>query len=300
MKMKACYPLTASLLLMLCASAALAAEPAAADGPSAQILTTKTGVRYGIWPAKPQSPAPTVFILANSIEGTLNSAYYRQSGNVLAKHGYVCVSVDLPSHGQELREGEKEGMPGWRKRCEQGENFVDAAVKKFSAVLDELIESKVADPKRIAACGTSRGGFMALHFAAADPRVECVVTFGQLTDMTVLREFQGIAPRELADQLALQRHTARLAGRAIWMVIGDRDERVGTDLAISFARSVTAESLKAKLPAQVELHVLAEPRGHSVPAGTADQAADWILRHMEKLPTASAPSPAPASTSTTK
>ncbi|MEZ0275837.1 MAG: alpha/beta hydrolase family protein, partial [Roseimicrobium sp.] len=226
-----------------------AAEPAASDGPVAQVLTTKTGIRYGIWPAKPESPAPTVFILANSIEGTLNSAYYRQSGNLLAKHGYVCVSVDLPSHGQEIREGEKEGLPGWRKRCEQGENFVDEAVKKFSAVLDELVDTKVTDPAKIAACGTSRGGFMALHFAAADPRVGCVVTLGQLTDMTVLREFQGIAPREMADQLALQHYTKRLAGRAIWMVIGDCDERVGTDLVISFARSVTNESLKAKLPA---------------------------------------------------
>lgn len=268
-----------------------AAEPAAANGPAAQVLTTKTGVRYGLWPAKPKSPAPTVFILANSIEGTLNDAYFRQSGNLLAKHGYVCVSLDLPSHGLELREGEKEGMLGWRKRCEQGENFVDEAVKKFSLVLDELIETKVTDPKKVAVCGTSRGGFMALHFAASDPRVACVATFGQLTDMTVLREFQGISPRDLADNLALQRHTARLAGRAIWMVIGDRDERVGTDLVIAFARSVTRESLKAKLPAQVELHVLAEPRGHSVPAGTAEQGGEWILRYMEKLSVTTTPDP---------
>ncbi|HSI64070.1 MAG TPA: alpha/beta fold hydrolase [Candidatus Saccharimonadia bacterium] len=282
--------LLSALLFASSAFSGSAAEPAASDGPVALLLTTKSSIRYGIWPEKPQSPAPTVFILANSIEGTLNSAYYRQSGNLLAKHGYICVSVDLPSHGQELREGEKEGMAGWRKRCEQGENFVEDAVKRFSAVLDELVETKVTDPTKIAACGTSRGGFMALHFAAADPRVGCVVTFGQLTDMTVLREFQGITPREMADQLALQHYTKRLAGRAIWMVIGDRDERVGTDLVISFARSVTNESLKAKLPALVELHVLAEPRGHSVPAGTADQAAEWILRQMEKPSTATPPS----------
>jgi dienelactone hydrolase len=280
--MKAGIAIVPFLLACTCL-AAPAAEPATPDGPPAQTFTTKTGIRYGLWPARPQSPAPTVFILANSIEGTLNSEYFRQSGNLLAKHGYVCVSVDLPSHGRELREGEKEGMPGWRLRCEQGENFVDDAVKKFSAVLDELVKTKVTDPKRVAACGTSRGGFMALHFSAADPRVGCVATFGQLTDMTVLREFQGIAPREMADQLALQRHTARLAGRAIWMIIGDRDERVSTDLAISFARGVTNASLKAKLPAQVELHVVPEPRGHSIPAGSADLAGEWILKHMAKL-----------------
>ncbi len=281
------------LSALLFASTALpdtAAEPDAPDGPAAQVLTTMTGIRFGIWPAKPRSPAPTVFIFANSIEGTLNSSYFRQAGNLLAKHGYVCVSVDLPSHGQEIREGEEEGLTGWRKRCEQGENFVDEAVKKFSAVLDALVETRVTDPTKIAACGTSRGGFMALHFAAADPRVACVATFGQLTDMTALREFQGITPREMTEQLALQQHTSRLAGKAIWLVIGDRDERVGTDRVISFARSVIHASLKAKLPAQVELHVMPEPRGHSVPAGSAEQAAAWILRQIDNSSTTTPPS----------
>lgn len=275
-------PCLAALLIALQAASSFGAEP------DAEILTTPSGIRYGIWPARPQAPAPVLLILANSIEGTLNDKYFRQSGNALAKKGYVCVALDLPCHGQELRPGEKEGMVGWRNRCEQGENFVDASIKRFSAVLDALIETRIADPEKIAACGTSRGGFMSLHLAAADPRIRAVATFGQLTDMTVLREFQGITPRELADQLALQRHTSRLAGRSIWMVIGDRDERVSTDMVITFARGVTRDSLQAGGPANVELHVLPEPRGHSVPQGSADLAALWIDRVL------STPSPTTA------
>src|SRR5579872_6812578 len=75
-------------LALLSSYGAEAADPAA-PAPQAEVLMTKTGIRYGIWPAKPAAPAPTVFIFAASIEETLNSAYFRQAGNHLAKDGYL-------------------------------------------------------------------------------------------------------------------------------------------------------------------------------------------------------------------
>lgn len=267
-------------VLVCLAASLLVWVTAVAQEAKIEVLTTKTGVRYGLWPKKPSSPAPTLFILANTIEETLNSAHFRESGNQLAKEGYACVSVDLPCHGPEQRPGEPGGILGWRFRGERGDNFVAEATQRLSAVLDELIATGVADKDKIAVCGTSRGGFMALHFAAVDARVRCVASFAQVTDLTVLREFQNLENRDLIDSLALPKLADRLLGRPIWLVIGDRDERVNTDDVIKFARLITAESLKAGRPALVELHVLPEPRGHSVPAGAPDQAAVWIHRSL--------------------
>jgi dienelactone hydrolase len=268
---------------LLAAGPSGGADPATpAPGPQAAILTTPSGVRYGIWPAKPALPAPTLFIFASSIEETLNTVYFRQAGNLLAAKGYLCVSVDLPCHGREVRPGEAAGLVGWRRRCEAGENFVEDAVTRFRAVLDALIANGLTDANKVAACGTSRGGFMAMHFAARDPRVHCVAAFAPCTDLTILREFQGMEKRDLVDSLSMQNTAKRLAGHRLWLITGDRDERVGTDLTIAFARQVTAESLSAKLPALVDLHVLSEPRGHSVPAGVADEAAEWIYRNVEQ------------------
>ena len=81
-------------------------------------------------------------------------------------------------------------------------------------------------------------------------------------------------------RLALERHVDALAGRALWLVIGDRDARVSTDSAIHFARRVTAVSLEKKLPALVEFHVISEPKGHTVPAGWPERAADWFRRQL--------------------
>lgn len=274
-----------SWLVVTLLAALISCGDARGEGPEAVVrgLTTKDGVRFGIWPAAPKEPAPTLFILASSIEETLGNEYFRQCGNELAKRGYLCVSVDLPGHGLEVREGEPAGIAAWRARCEKDEDFVVSLTSRLSKVVDHLIAEKMTDAAKIAACGTSRGGYSALQFAAAEPRVKCVAAFAPVTELGVLREFKGAETNAMVQKLSVERRAADLAGRAVWLVIGDRDERVGTDDTIRLARMITAEALRQKRPALVELHVFAEPAGHTTPAGSAALAAEWIDKQI-KLP----------------
>jgi len=246
-----------------------------------QILKTTRGETFGIWGKKPDSPAPTLFILATTIEGTLGDAYYRQCGNQLAEHGYLCVSIDLPGHGRAHRDGEPQGLLAWSRRAAEKEDFATETSARLTAVLDYLIEAGYSDPERVAACGTSRGGYLALQFASHDHRVQCVAAFAPVSDLTALREFRQQLTDPFVASLSLMARTAELAGRAVWIVIGDQDERVGTDRAIAFARQLTAASLKRKLPSRVELHVLPEPGGHTTPRGASQQAAKWIYRQLQ-------------------
>jgi dienelactone hydrolase len=259
----------------------LVADRVALGAEQLEVLTTKSGIRFGIWPKRPEKPAPTMFVLAATIEDTLGSAYFRQAGEFLAKDGWLLVSVDLPCHGQETRKKEGAGLSGWRVRCTNDENFIADVTRRLSKVLDHLVAEKFADAERIAALGTSRGGFVAFHFAAADRRVKCAAGFAPVTDLAALSEFRGAQENSLVQRLALERHADAFAGRAIWLVIGDRDARVSTDAAIRFARRVTAASLEKKLPALVDLHVIAEPKGHTVPAGWAERAAEWFRKQVE-------------------
>ncbi len=273
------------MLVLLFGPAVSADEPKSKANQSAhavQLDKTKSGIRFGIWPAKPQAPAPTLFILASTIDGSLGQAYFRQSGNLLAKRGYLCVSVDLPCHGMETKPGEPNGLDGWAFRAKHNDDFVADTTARLKQVLDHLIAAGYTDAKKVAACGTSRGGFIALQFAAADPRVKCVAAFAPVTDLAVLREFKNSAQYPLVRSLDVSQQVDKLAGRAVWLVIGDQDARVGTDQAITFCRRLTAASLKQKVPSQVELHVMAEPRGHTTPAGSSELAAEWIHRHIER------------------
>jgi dienelactone hydrolase len=243
-------------------------------------LTTAEGVRFALWPKRPAKPAPLLFILSGDQSETLSSKYFRQAGQHLAEDGVVCVSVDLPSHGRDARPDEK-GLTGWRKRCDKGQNFVAEVSGRLTAVLDHLIQEGIADPGRIAVSGTSRGGFIATHFAMADARVQHVLTFAPLADLARITEFKGAEDLPLVQNLALEKNAASLAGKSLWLVIGDRDDRVSTDSVVRFARAVTQTTLAAGTPASVDLHVIAEPRGHTVPAGYAELGAAWLRKKFD-------------------
>ncbi len=201
----------------------------------------------------------------------------------MEKDGVICVSVDLPCHGLDSKPKDS-GLTGWRVRCDQGKDIVADLTGRLTQVLDYLIQEGIADPKRIAALGTSRGGFMAIHFAIADPRVKHVMGFAPVTDLAKINEFKGAENNPLVQKLALEKHAAALAGRSLWMVIGDRDDRVSTDSLIHFGRTVTQTTLAKGDPAAVDFYIVAEPRGHSVPTGYSEMSAQWLRKKFGLKP----------------
>jgi dienelactone hydrolase len=255
---------------------------AQADDQPVKHFTTPDGVEYGVWNQTTDKPAPVLFVLASTIDATLGQAYFRQSGNELAEHGWISVSIDLPCHGKQVREGEPSGLGGWSYRLAKDEDVVAEFNARLSKVLDHLIKTGAADPERIAVCGTSRGGFLALHFAAHDKRVKCAAAFAPVTDPRVVNEFVANAEHPFVVKANLENQAEKLAGRPVWIVIGDQDARVGTDRAVALAQKLTAASREKKLDSRVELHVMPEPRGHTTPKGSSRRAADWILDQFPK------------------
>ena len=262
------------LTLVMMTSTLSAAEPAV------ELHKTKAGTEFATWGPLPDQPKPTLFILASTMESALGSPYFRQCGNQMADAGYLLVSVDIPCHGKQHRPPEPTGLSGWAYRCEQGDDFVADNNRRLSQVLDELIAGGQTNPDYVGVCGTSRGGYLALQFAAHDPRVKGVAAFAPVTDLTVLNEFKSRSKNEMVQSLSMIRNADKLAGRPVWIVIGDRDVRVGTDEAIAVARRITQAGLEKGGPSQVDLHVIAEPKGHTVPKGSTDVAAKWFLKQV--------------------
>ncbi|EDL62162.1 alpha/beta hydrolase family protein [Gimesia maris] len=271
---------TCSKRLLLALGFVMQTATLSAAEPAVELHKTKAGTEFATWGPLPDQPKPTFFILAGTMESTLGSPYFRQCGNQLADAGYLLVSVDIPCHGKQHRPPEPTGLSGWAYRCEQGDDFVADNNRRLSQVLDELIAGGQTNPDYVGVCGTSRGGYLALQFAAHDPRVKGVAAFAPVTDLTVLNEFKSRSKNEMVQSLSMIRNSEKLAGRPVWIVIGDRDVRVGTDECVDLARSITKAGLEKGGQSQVDLHVIAEPKGHTVPAGSTDLAANWFLKRV--------------------
>src|SRR6185312_16032831 len=73
--------------------------------PAVQILKTPEGSRFGLFGAKPEKPAATLFVFATALED-LHKSVFLDVGRRLAAHGYLIVSLDPPCHGADMVSGE--------------------------------------------------------------------------------------------------------------------------------------------------------------------------------------------------
>lgn len=262
-----------------------AAQPDGAKPASvATMRKTPDGVEFGLFGKPPSAPAPLLIILSGNIEDSFAKANFLKAGKQLVPKGYLGVSIDLPCHGTLAQKG-LSGLVGWGKRAAAGDDVAVEFNARMSKVVDYLVAEKLADPKRIVATGTSRGGYLAIRYAAHDPRVRCAVAYAPVADLRKLTEYAVAAGTPAVDKMSLPAFVPQLVGRPIWIAIGDRDDRVGTDSVIAFARQLSAAALEKKVPSEVSLHVLSEPRGHSLPAGMDVMSAEWI----DKVIAATAP-----------
>ena len=63
-----------------------------------------------------------------------------------------------------------------------------------------------------------------------------------------LREFRGTPEPEKAEKLSLVEIAPKLAGRAVWVSIGNHDLRVNTDQVIAFTRAIVRAAAGATGP----------------------------------------------------
>jgi dienelactone hydrolase len=273
----------AVLLWLACGTSFAAAQNADPTLPRIQLLKTADGTRFGFFGEKPAAPAATLFIFATGIDemGSDPKQYYSQTGRDLAQDGWLYVVLDPPCHGYDRVEGEPAALVGWAHRVKAGQDLMGPFVKRCVAVLDHLIAEGYTDPNRVAASGTSRGGFCALHFAAGEPRVRAATGVSPVTNPLALSEFAGVT-EEQAKSINIDGLTDRLAGRAVWLSIGNHDPRVSTDDCVSLARKLVAATRRLKPEIKVvpvEL-VVGPSEGHRAIDDAYRLEAQFLRKHV--------------------
>jgi esterase FrsA len=267
-----------SLLVLFALGANLQAE----GKPAIQQLKTPSGIKFAMLGTKPDKPAPLLFVFANDRQTSLTSKDFNQIGMTLGDQGVLSVSLDAPCHGEDKTDQQGNGIVGWRVCTEKGMPWLADYLKKCSEVLDYLVKEGYADPQKIVACGTSRGGFLATHYMAAEPRIRAAATFAPVTNLLAVREFADTSSPDPFKAMALEKLADKLIGRDYWVCIGNNDQRVSTDDCIAFTRAVVKASATAAKPARIEIHVMPSI-GHAIHKTAHAEAAAWMAERLKEL-----------------
>ena len=269
--------LACSVFLVANVRASQPSKRTVAGDPSPQqfrSLITPDGIQFGLRQGPDKALAPAAFLFGSLLTEVLTSEHCC----ILLTAGYVCVALDAPGHGLDRATSEPPELRSWRHRLAAGRNFVSAVNTKLSSILDYLVAERIADPALVMAVGGSRGGFLVFHFAGSDPRVRGVAGLAPVTELRALDDFRGMHDHKLTASLSPICHAARLVGRHVLVIIGDRDNRVGTDHATALARQISKDAEGAR----IDLHVLAEPRGHHHPAATDELLRTWATKCLRE------------------
>src|SRR5665213_186178 len=210
-------------------------EPAANHGRS--YISREFEIEIGDHSITPRmiSPRPEqlaahpllLLTLAGERETSLTVHPYAIAAELFLTHGHRVVGFDLPNHGKRV-DKYGVGLAGWRNAFAAGKDPLALAVEEASAIFSWSLRSGLAQAGRIVVYGISRGGYLALRMLAEDARLAAAAAIAPVTDWAVLTEFSADRKRDYIAALSLSRLVDQLAGKPVFIVIGNADERVGT------------------------------------------------------------------------
>lgn len=226
-------------------------------------------------------PLPCLFYFALSGEESLYLDPFNQPAAFLSKKPIRVFSSTLPSHGAGQKNSD--AMLRWseefRKRTDILSEFLDQCCDN----LGFLISQGYIDESRVAAAGLSRGGFIATHFAARDPRISHVLGYAPMTSLSTIAEFKDILEHPIAQSWDLARRIPQLINKKVRYYIGNLDTRVGTKECFDFVYQLTQAAHENKVRSPTVEMIISPSighKGHGTPPHIFKAGADWIAKEF--------------------
>lgn len=170
-------------------------------------------------------------------------------------HGHPAVSFNTQAMPDDLTELCHNIM--------QGVDPFEAFIQEARAVLNHCTAEGWAKPDRIVVTGISRYAYLAFRLMAADERLKIGGGFAPVTDWRELTEFSAQRDTLQIADLRLSLFADQLAGRQIYMTIGNHDQRVGTLSACRFFLGLNQANQKRGFGAELVDFNVTQDIGHT-------------------------------------
>lgn len=226
-------------------------------------------------------PLPAAFYFALSGNDSLTLDPFNQPALFLTQYPIRVFSFTIPGHGQGL--DNTKAMAYWASEIAKGNNIIYKFIEECSRHIDYLAEEGYLNTEFMGALGLSRGGFIAGHLAAMDPRIRFILGFAPLTRLDVMEEFKSIENESLVKSLALIKLVEKIQDRQLRFYIGNHDIRVGTDHCFEFIKELTDTAYNNWIhPPLVEMVISPSigHNGHGTSPETFKDGADWLGKKL--------------------
>ena len=227
-------------------------------------------------------PMLLLFLSADR-QSSMPDGRYGSPGRLFLEQGHRVVSFDLPAHGERV---DKHGssIAGLAALVAAGKKPFDVLVADGRAVIDECLRRGLAEKGGVVVAGVSRGGYCALRLAAADERISAVAALAPVTDWRAVTEFAAIKDRPETAALTLAHFAPQLAGRRVYVAIGNYDLRVGTDACTRFVLALLeAEQAQEVKKSSLRYLVMDDSPGHALAAKWRTEGISFLLQTPRAL-----------------
>lgn len=224
---------------------------------------------YHLGPPLSDGPLPTVFYFALSGEDSLTLDPFNQFVQYLEDSPIRCFSLTLPGHEPGLKK--ENAIHFVAEAFEKGENLFEPFFESCLENIQHLIDNNWIDSTKLAVAGLSRGGYFASLLSIRDPRIQTIIAFAPITNISFL------IPKAIRYDLTNYDFT----NKNLRFYIGNRDQRVSTDLCFKFIRQVADQAFeKGDRSPQVELIITPSigHMGHGTSPSTFLDGANWLKR----------------------
>jgi len=249
--------------------------------PHIETISFNNSQIYHVGPPLTEGPLPVLFYFALSGEESLSLDPFNQPITHILDTPIRKISFTLPFHGAGYINSQT--MHLWAEELKNNPNFLNVFYQQVLDSIEFLIQQEVINPNHMAVAGLSRGGFIATHIAALEPRIRTILGFAPLTAFDLMTDFKDTKIPEHIKKMALVHLVDQLVCKEVRFYIGNHDLRVGTRSCFTFIEALTEACVQKGVrspPVSLIIYPSIGHKGHGTPPQIFEEGTEWVKSRL--------------------
>ncbi|MBD3267652.1 alpha/beta fold hydrolase [bacterium] len=233
-------------------------------------------------PTSENRSRPTI-IYFHGLNGTRNQIFQDKNiefAETIQNLGCNLLAAELPYHGERREKKDQPAAQYLIKHIHHEElNPFNMAFNDFKAIIDFLIEKRIATPSKIAVAGMSWGALHALYALKKDRRIRCCIALLPVCKITTLVEFRNMETEPIIQKHEPLQFIENIAPKPLLMLTAEKGSRSDPKYAVELYRKLQAEYHEADAEDCLAYSMILGA-GHAYHPKMSQMVVNWLETHL--------------------